>query len=164
MGYDAADPQANPPAPHADALQILLADHEAIRALFAEFEAFAEQPTRAADRHGMIARIGALLRAHGEIETGVFYPALAGHIDAALLGRAMADHHEIEMLLQRVAEADPDSAEFGEHFATLAGTVHAHLFEEERSVLPHAAPLDLAALGAQISRKRGALMAEQGVD
>jgi hypothetical protein len=163
MGYE-VDPQANPPSPHADALAIITADHEAIRALFAEFERFAEPPTRAADRHGLVARIGALLRAHGEIETEIFYPALAGRVDAALLGRAMADHGEIDTLLQRVAAADPDSAEFSEHYAALAGTVHAHLFEEERSVLPQAVGLDLAALGAHIMQRRGALLAEQGVD
>jgi Hemerythrin HHE cation binding domain len=163
MGYDADSP-ANPPAPHADALQILHADHAAIRALFAELDALAEQPTGAADRHGLVARIGALLRAHADIETTVFYPALANHVDAGLLGRALADHADIDALLQRVAAAEPGSEIFVEQFAALAGTVHAHLFEEERSVLPHAAALDLAGLGAQMAQRRATLMAEQGVD
>lgn len=163
MGYE-ADPQASLLSPHAQALHVIHADHDTIRAMLADIEASAEQPTGAADRHALVARLGALLRAHAEIETTLFYPALAGHVDAALLGRALADHAEIDALLQRLAAADPDSDDFAGQFATLAGTVHAHLFEEERSVLPHAAALDLGDLDAQIAQKRGALMAEQGVD
>ena len=163
MGHD-ADPQANAPAPHSDALQILRADHEAIRALFAEYTMFAAQPAGKADRHGLIARLGALLRTHGEVEATIFYPALHGRVDPALIGRALADHAEIDAQLQSVAAADPDSPGFDEHFSALAGTVHAHLFEVERSMFPHAAELDLAALGAQMAAHRGARLAEQGVD
>jgi hypothetical protein len=158
------DPQADAPSPHADALEIVAADHEAIRALLAAMVSFDGQPTRAADRHALVARLGAMLHAHGEIETGIFYPALAGHVDAALLGRAMADHRDIDTLLQRLAGVDPDSDEFAEHLAELSGAVLAHLFEEERSVLPGAATLDLAGLGARMLARRTELLAGQGED
>jgi Hemerythrin HHE cation binding domain len=158
------DPPAGTPAPHADALQIVAGDHEAIRALLAAMASFDTQPTRAADRHALVARIGAMLHAHGEIETGILYPALSGHVDAALLGRALADHRDIDVLLQRLAGVDPDTDEFAEHFAELSGAVLAHLFEEERSLLPRAATLDLAALGARMLARRTELLAGQGED
>lgn len=163
MAYE-SHPAAEPVAPHADALQILVGDHEAIRALFAEYALYAQEPTGAADRHGLIARLGALLHAHDTIEAELFFPALEGRVDAALLGHALADHAEIDAQLQHVASIDPDDPAFDEHFAALAGKVHAHLFEVERSMFPHALGLDLAALGERIAQRRGELLAEQGVD
>ena len=163
MAYE-SHPAAEPVAPHADALQIRVGDHEAIRALFAEYALYAQQPTGAADRHGLIARLGALLRAHDAVEAELFVPALEGRVDAALLGHALADHAEIGAQLQHVASIDPDDPSFDEHFAALAGKVHAHLFEVERSMFPQATGLDLGALGERIAQRRGELMAEQGVD
>lgn len=161
MAYESHPPEA-PASPHADALQILAADHEAIRALFAEYALYAQQPTGAADRHGLIARLGALLRAHDTIEAELFLPALDGHVDAALAGHVLADHAEISRQLQHVASIDPDDAAFDEHFAALAGRVHAHLFEVERSLFPPAAALDLRALGERIAQRRNELMSDEG--
>ena len=166
MTHDDADPQADAPAPHADALAIIAADHEAVRAQLAAFAAFDEQSSPGADRHALVARLGALLNAHGSIETEIFYPALAAldQVDTGLLGHALADHREIDTHLQRLAAADPQGSEFAERLAALAGAVHAHLFEEERSVLPLAGTLDLAELGARMSARRTELMAGQGED
>lgn len=162
MAYDDSPLNEAPPAPHADALEILGGDHAAIRALFAQYALFAREPTGAADRHGLIARLGALLRAHDTLEAELFVPALQGHADAALLGHALADHAEIRAQLQQVAAVDPDDPGFDEHFAALAGRVHAHLFEVERSLFPAAAGIDLAALGERMMQRRGELMADEG--
>jgi len=161
MAYE-SHPPGSSPAAAPDALQILSADHEAIRALFAEYALYAQQPTGAADRHGVIARLGALLRAHDRIEAELFLPALEGRADAGMLGHALADHAEISQQLQHVAAIAPDDPGFDEHFAALAGKVHAHLFEAERSLFPHAAGLDLVALGERITQRRGELLADQG--
>jgi hypothetical protein len=164
MAHDDVDPQAEAPAPHADALAIIAADHEAIRAQLAAFAAFDEQSAPPADRHALVARLGALLNAHGSIETEIFYPALARVADTALLGHALADHREIDSHLQRLAAADPQGSEFAERLAALAGAVHAHLFEEERSLLPQSAGLDLAELGERMSARRTELLSGQGQD
>ena len=164
MAHDDPDPQADAPAPHADALAIIAADHEAIRAQLAAFAAFDEPSSPGADRHALVARLGALLNAHGAIETEIFYPALAREADAALLGHALADHREIDKHLQRLAAADPQGGEFAERLSALAGAVHAHLFEEERSLLPLAGTLDLAGLGERMSARRAELLAGQGQD
>lgn len=166
MARDETDPQAGAPAPHADALEIIAADHEAIRAQLAAFAAFDDPSSPGADRHALVARLGALLNAHGSIETEIFYPALAGlaEADTALLGHALADHREIDTHLQRLAAADPQGSDFAERLAALAGAVHAHLFEEERSLLPLAGRLGLAELGERMSARRTELMAGQGED
>lgn len=164
MAHDDADPQAGAPAPHADALEIIAADHEAIRAQLAAFAAFDEQSAPGADRHALVARLGALLTAHGRIETEIFYPALARVTDAGRIGHALADHREIETQLQHLAGADPLGSEFAERLAALAGAVHAHLFEEERSLLALDGELDLAELGERMSVLRTELLAGQGED
>lgn len=164
MTHDDPDPQADTPAPHADALEIIAADHEAIRAQLAAFAAFDEQSSPGADRHALVARLGALLTAHGRIETEIFYPALARAAEAAPLADALADHREIETQLQRLAAADPQGDGFAERLAALAGAVQDHLAEEERTLLPQVGSLDLAELGERMSARRTELLAGGGED
>jgi hemerythrin superfamily protein len=160
-------PTADSGATGEDALALLRTDHHLIKALIAEqvkAGAGADPEARASDRHGFVARLGAMLRVHARIEDEIFYPALLSHAGGSQVRRAMEDHAEIATLLEALAEADPLGHEFDAHMSALVKAVHAHVQEEELTLFPAAAGLDLAALGKQLALRRAALMGDVSVD
>jgi hypothetical protein len=157
---------ADQPAPAAstqDALQLIEGDHRRIRALIVDLLFLSDGTSAPADRQGLLARLAALLKAHGRIEREILYPALVGRAEPARLARAPADHDAIDALLEDLA-GDASAADFSERMARLADAVQAHLDEEERDLLPHAVGLDVAGLGVELALRRGALQADAAPD
>ncbi len=153
------------PAPSTqDALTVLRADHRRIEGLFADYARLAAGHASAADRSGMISRVGAQWLSHAQITQELFYPAL----DASepLLVRARAHHADIAAQLAHLSKpaAVPENAGIDAQFATLAQAVTSHLAFEEASLFPRAATLDLAALGTRLALRRGELLGDQGYD
>lgn len=160
-------PTADSGASGEDALALLRTDHNLIRALIEEqvnAGAGTEPKARASDRHGFVARLGAILRVHARIEDEIFYPALMSHAGAAAVQQAMREHAGIATLLEAVAEADPLGPDFDRHMAALVHAVHAHIDAEETGLFPAAAGLDLNGLGKQLALRRAALMGDTSVD
>jgi hypothetical protein len=101
---------------------------------------------------------------HGRIEAELVYPALEGRLDGPKLARALAEHAQAETLLAALAGLEPDAPDFAERTAALAAAVRAHVAEEERTLLPALAGLDLEALGARLAARRAALLTDPGVE
>jgi hemerythrin superfamily protein len=161
-------PTADSGATGEDALALLHTDHNLINALIAEqvqAGAGAEPKARASDRHGFVARLGAMLRVHARIEDEIFYPALLSHAGGgAQVREAMADHADIATLLEALAETDPLSQDFDRRMSTLVQAVQLHIEQEERLLFPAAARSSPAALGKQLALRRAALMGDMSVD
>ncbi|MBZ8141995.1 hypothetical protein CLD22_19070 [Rubrivivax gelatinosus] len=131
------------------ALEMLREDHRRLEALCAEYQRLVQADASAADRSGLIARIGGRMRIHARIEDEIFYPALP-HSEA--LQRAHAEHERLDAELRRIAEAGGAKADGG--VDALARALAAHARFEEETVFALAAGLDLFELGARLRARR----------
>ncbi|MEO5771796.1 MAG: hemerythrin domain-containing protein [Burkholderiaceae bacterium] len=148
-----------------DALDLLRADHQRADAMLADCERLAgNHDASAADRSGLVSRLGALLIAHAQMEQQLFYPVLG--LNAAQLEQVTAEHAAVEASLQGLSDPEADAAAFTSRIAALAQQVRAHVKTEEAEYFPKAgaAGIDLHALGTQMALRRGELLGDQGID
>ena len=133
-------------------IDLILADHQLVRDLFAEFEAKQDGAT--------IGLVIAALKAHDEAEQAALYP-MAGTLlgDLDLIQRSEASHSLIKKQFDTIAnlEGPPLTAAFVE----LEQLVTDHVADEEKNLLPAlgeaASQEQLEALGARIlqAKQRG---------
>lgn len=148
-----------------DALGLLRADHQRVDAMLADCERLGGNlEASAADRSGLVSRLGALLIAHAQMEQQLFYPILG--LDAAQLEQATADHASVETSLQALSNSNGDTENFAARIGVLAQQVRAHVEQEEAEFFPKAtsAGIDLHELGSQMALRRGTLLGDQGID
>jgi Hemerythrin HHE cation binding domain len=148
-----------------DALQLLRADHRRIEALLDDCTRLASDETgshSSADRSGLVARLGALLQSHAQVELELFYPALDATPESVEVARQ--EHACITELLGRVVAAEQAHPAFGQQVAALGQAVRAHVSDEEEHLFATAGSMDLQAVGARMAVRRAELMGEQGVD
>jgi hemerythrin superfamily protein len=133
-------------------IDLILADHEMVNELFAEFDAKQDGAT--------IGLVVAALTVHDEAEHAALYPfatTLLG--DARLIERAEAAHSMIKKQFDTISslEGQPLIAAF----KVLQLLVTEHVEDEEKNLLPKlseaATPQELEALGARIlqAKQRG---------
>ncbi len=146
-----------------DPLALLRDDHRRLEALLADCERAAGDAAASsnADRSGLVARLGALLLAHAQIEDELVYPAL----DDAAATEARDDHREIDTLLQALVEGQGAHGGFALKLSALARELRAHLALEERQWFPALASLrSREGLAQQLASRRAELLGPQGVD
>ncbi len=163
--------EPSPPSSGADALALLRADHVRLDAMFDDYERLTEPgsgtETSGADHSAMLVRIGALLKTHTQIETELFYPALASSASAKEIDRALAEHEAMEAHIQQLNELQAHNHAVDEASVhSLAVSVRAHAVWEEMVLFQVAqrSGIDLDALGTQLAARRAQLLGDQGAD
>jgi hemerythrin superfamily protein len=133
-------------------IDLILADHQTVNELFAEFEATPDGAT--------IGLVIAALKAHDEAEHGALYPMAATLLDDVdLIQRLEAAHSMVKKQFDVIAtlEGPPLTAAV----QVLRQLVAEHVADEETNLLPAiaeaATPQQLEALGARIlqAKQRG---------
>ena len=148
-----------------DALQLLQADHRSLRSSLkdcARVTASEADGGSAADRSGLIARLGAMLTAHLQMKQELLYPLL--NAVAAEREEAKDSHAPMLALVQAMSMPDLDDARFAEQLAALTAAVHDHLLHEEQRLWPSLPSDELQTLGSRLAMRRAELMGDQGVD
>lgn len=147
-----------------DALEVLREDHRRIESMLADCERLAAGPgaSSAADRSGLVSRLGALVIAHGQMEQQLFYPALKAQ--GSEVDRAIDEHEQLERLLGGLAAAEGSASDFASRVQTLATALRGHLRSEEAQLFGRTQGLDLQALGIALAIRRGELLGDQGID
>ena len=151
------------PMAEKNALELLDADHIAVKHLFVEYArlAFAAPKASASERRELAADICQELTVHAQIEEEVFYPAVrkAVHDAAALLDEAQDEHEKVKDLVTRIEGLDQASPQMDNMIAQLASLVEHHVKEERDELFPKAkaGKLDLADLGARLRERQQAL-------
>jgi hemerythrin superfamily protein len=147
-----------------NALELLDADHIAVKHLLVEYArlAFGAPQASARERSELAASICHELTVHAQIEEEVFYPALrAAAPDAApLLDEAQAEHQKVKDLIARIVGMDKVGPQMDDLVAQLACLVEHHVKEERDELFPKAKTgksLDLADLGAQLRERQQVL-------
>lgn len=115
----------------ADVVDLIMQDHREVERLFAELESNPQaRPT-------VVPVLTTLLAAHSRAEESEVYPAAADAGGADDVEHSQQEHIEADELLERLADADPEGAEFEEILAKAVESVSHHIEEEEETVLLH---------------------------
>jgi len=153
-----------------NALELLDADHIAVKHLFVEYArlAVAASKTSASERHKLATRICQELTVHAQIEEEVFYPALRKAVPdaAALLDEAQSEHQQVKDIVAGIEGMDKAGPQMDDLVAQLACLVEHHVKEERDELFPKAKTgkgLDLADLGAQLRERQEAIQAGMAV-
>lgn len=116
----------------------LKTDHERIRRLFVEIEAWASLGR--SGKADLFEEIRAELTVHSEIEEKVFYPAIASlgpaHEAKSRIREAYDEHRAVRILLDELSELDPAEERFDARMKELRTIVLRHAEAEEREVFP----------------------------
>lgn len=136
---------------HKDAIAFLVADHNKVKALFAEFEDLSDRSK--ANKKKIADQICEELNVHTEIEEKIFYPAIRKPLnDDDLLDEAVVEHASAKDLIIQIQDMDPGDDLYDAKVHVLAEQVKHHIKEEERDMFPKVrrTNLDLVALAEKM--------------
>src|SRR4030095_6848335 len=86
-----------------DAIQMLMADHKEVKAMFMEFEALKERTDADDEKPDLVERICAALTIHATVEEEIFYPAVREAIDDEdLMDEADVEHASAKDLIAQL--------------------------------------------------------------
>lgn len=153
-----ATTKAKAPTPSKDAIGMLRADHQAVSALFADYE---NKHTKA-QKKALVAEICTALSAHAQIEEEIFYPAVKAALkDKFLVPEATVEHAGVKRLISEIEGVEPDGEMFDAKVKVLAEYVKHHVKEEQNEMFPKArnTSLDMDQLGAAMAKRKAELLA-----
>jgi hemerythrin superfamily protein len=148
-----------------DAIEMLTADHKKVKKLFSQFAKLTEDGTEE-EKSGVVAQICNELTIHAEIEEEIFYGAVRKAIDDDdLMDEALVEHAGAKSLIAQLQEMDTDDDLYDAKVTVLGEQIDHHVKEEEGDMFPKArkANVDTHALGAQMMKRKLALMEELGI-
>lgn len=150
-----------------DAIEVLKADHDAVRDLFIQFRAAAEDEDTAA-LATVTNTIFEELEVHTAIEERVFYPAVAkagGKDLVDLTAESNEEHHVVDLLMAEVRDLDPSDDAYVAKMTVLVENVEHHAGEEEKEMFPKVRTLftqtELDDLGASLAREKQVVKIER---
>jgi hemerythrin superfamily protein len=137
------------PVAYEDAVDLLDADHQAVKAMFIEYSALCNDGAPAEARQALAERICGALTVHSQLEEELFYPAVREALgDGALLDRALAEHAGAKDTIERIQGMTPDDAAYDDAVKQLGKMIDQHVLEEREQIFLQAryAALDLRGL------------------
>jgi hemerythrin superfamily protein len=145
-------------------IEMLRADHAAIRHLFAEYSRLGRYDNEA-EKAELVAEICRKLSVHAQLEEEIFYPAARDALDAAPLDEAAVEHAALNELLGQLRVMNLGDDLYDAKVTVLGEYVNHHVNEEETKIFPQVrSALDTNALGERILLRRAHLEAQQSVD
>lgn len=143
-----------------DAIELLTADHDRVRELFAEFRSAAEADDETKMR-SVQEKIFDELETHTRIEEEIFYPAVREE-DEELeddVAEGLQEHHVVDVLMREVRELK-DMDVFKAKMTVLIENVEHHADEEEEEMFPEVrqrmSESELEELGKQLEAAKSA--------
>ena len=146
-----------------DAITLLKADHQKVRALLGELTESSERATT--KRGELLAEIERELKIHTTIEEQIFYPAFRDAAEKAddrkLYFEAVEEHHVVDTVLPELKGTEVGSEAFAAKAKVLKDLVEHHAREEEREMFPRARNLlgrgELVRLGEELAQAKASL-------
>jgi len=141
-----------------DAIALLKADHKAVSALFADYEAARSSTNKKA----IVAEICTALSVHAQIEEEIFYPDVKAALkDKVLVPEATVEHAGVKDLVEQLEGPDSDGEMYAAKVKVLAEYVKHHVKEEQNEMFPKVkeTSLDLDELGARMAARKAELLA-----
>lgn len=143
-----------------DAIRLLKADHDEVRAWFAEYEKTEDD----AAKQDLATRICKALTVHAQIEEEIFYPAAYDALDDEgddLLDEATVEHASAKALIAEIESMAVGEPLFDAKVKVLGEYIDHHATEEEKEMFPECkdAGMDMKALGEAMAARKAELMA-----
>jgi hemerythrin superfamily protein len=120
-----------------DCLDLIIADHNRGRGLFSRWKS-AHERDDAESMQLLTTKIVEELLIHMSIEEEIFYPAVRGESEeiSETIFEGVEEHHVAKVLVQELAECEPDGEEWEAKVKVLIESVEHHMEEEESEMLP----------------------------
>jgi hemerythrin superfamily protein len=139
-----------------DAISLLSADHDKVKALFDQYEELGERAH--AGKQKLAVQICMELIKHTTIEEDIFYPAVrnADPDNQDAIDEAIVEHSAAKDLINQLLAMDSGEELFDAKMKVLSEQIHHHIEEEESEVFPKArkSDLDLEELGQQMAQRK----------
>jgi hemerythrin superfamily protein len=119
-----------------DALDLLTADHNRVRGLFARFRE-AQEKDDTAMMQELAGKVFEELKVHTEIEEQIFYPAVHD-LDALaeVVDEGLEEHHVVDVLMDEAGKLDSSDPQWVAKLTVLMENVEHHAEEEETELFP----------------------------
>jgi hemerythrin superfamily protein len=148
-----------------DAVELLKADHKAVKALFKKFAALKEDgdENNGNEKIAIVKKICDELTVHTTIEEEMFYPAVRKATDdAGLMDEALVEHAGAKDLISQLEGMDADDDLFDAKVTVLGEQIDHHVAEEEGEMFPEAkkAKIDLERLGGLMAARKEELLGD----
>jgi hemerythrin-like domain-containing protein len=138
-----------------NAVQLLLKDHEEIKAFFRQFEEAGERAYKT--KQTIAEKAIEELKSHSQLEERIFYPTVQEKAKKelqAVIREGIEEHRVVDFLMERLQQTKPEDETFDAKFKVLIESVEHHLKEEERELFPESKKLldkeELDRLGAEM--------------
>lgn len=148
--------------PFENAVDLLDADHKAVKKMFIDYNALCEDAAPAATKRALAEKICQALTVHAQIEEEIFYPAVRQATgDNPLLDEALAEHAAAKEVIAQVRRMKASDDNYDATVQHLAKLIDEHVLEEREQMFLEAmqAPLDLRALAVPLYQRKKELMA-----
>jgi hypothetical protein len=147
-----------------DAVDLLDADHIAVKKQFQAFNKLAEDKASASKRKALADEICRALTVHTIIEEEIFYPAgRAALKDEPMFDEATVEHAGAKDLIAQITGMSADDPLFDAKVIVLGEQIDHHVKEEREQMFPKArsSKMDLVAIREQLAARKQELMAEE---
>jgi hemerythrin superfamily protein len=146
-----------------DALQLLMAEHREVKAMFRQYARLADAGGRGDARMLLASRICVALTLHAQTEEELVYPAARDALpgDEELVDEAVVEHAGARTLVAQIKTMTSDQPLYDAKLKVLGDYVDHHVRAEEEELFPklRRSTLDLDALAERIAERRKRLMA-----
>jgi hemerythrin superfamily protein len=146
-----------------DAVDLLDADHIAVKKLFTAYKKLCEKDAVADEKRQVAQQICKELTVHAQIEEEIFYPGLREAADADdLLDEAEVEHATAKDLIAQISDMSPDDDLYDARVTVLGEYIDHHVKEEREEIFVKArkSKLDLVAMADELSQRKMELMEE----
>lgn len=145
------------PIAYEDAVDLLDADHKAVKKLFIDYNALCEDEAPAAQKEAIARKICLALTVHAQLEEEIFYPAVRQAIgDDALMDEAMLEHAQAKDLIAQIEGMAPSDEAYDDTVQELGKDIDQHVLEEREQIFLKAklAELDLRGIVPELVKRR----------
>jgi hemerythrin superfamily protein len=120
-----------------NALDLLIADHNRVRGLFAQFKE-AKEKSDTATMSDVALKIFEDLDVHTTIEEEIFYPGVHDTTEeiGEVVDEGVQEHHVVKVLIAEIKQMEDGSDEWVAKMTVLIENVEHHAEEEEKEMFP----------------------------
>ena len=143
-----------------DAVDLLDADHKAVKKLFIDFNALCDDGASLDPKQQVAQKICQALLIHMQIEEEIFYPAVRkGTGDKTLIEEAIDEHAQAKETIAQIQAMDAADEKYDDTVKRLGELIDAHVLEEREQMFLEArqSTTDLRGLAVQLFERKQAL-------
>ena len=149
-----------------DAVDLLDADHIAVKKLFTAYKKLSEGDASAEEKRELADQICQELTVHTQIEEEIFYPQVRAAInDDALLDEAEVEHSTAKDLIAQISGMDPEDDLYDARVTVLGEYIDHHVKEEHEDMFPQLRKTDLDTidLGRRMKARKAQIQSQMGM-